>query len=32
MVITAAKPADSASGLYTASYTVVFDNVPRVTP
>ena len=30
MVITAAKPSDAASGLFTASYTVMFDNVPRV--
>ncbi|MFP3515177.1 CS1 type fimbrial major subunit [Pseudomonas sp. SIMBA_077] len=30
MVITAATPAASAAGLYTAAYTVIFDNVPRV--
>ena len=32
LVITAAKPADTQSGLYTGSYAVVFDAVPRTTP
>ncbi|MBN2991054.1 adhesin [Pseudomonas cedrina subsp. fulgida] len=29
LVISAAKPADTQNGLYTASYTVIFDAVPR---
>ncbi|KMT57580.1 CS1 type fimbrial major subunit [Pseudomonas fildesensis] len=29
MLITAAKPADTQSGLYNADFTVVFDSVPR---
>ena len=29
MVITPARPADTQNGLYTASYTVIFDAVPR---
>ncbi|HCT08203.1 MAG TPA: adhesin [Pseudomonas sp.] len=32
LVITPARPADTQNGLYTASYTVIFDAVPRVTP
>jgi len=30
MLITAAKPADTDSGLYNTSFVVVFDSVPRV--
>ncbi|MFD5029305.1 CS1 type fimbrial major subunit [Streptomyces sp. NPDC058405] len=29
MVIAAAKPADTQTGLYTAGFTVIFDAVPR---
>lgn len=29
LVITAAKPVDTQSGLYTGSYTLMFDAVPR---
>lgn len=29
LVVTAAKPLDTQNGLYTASYTVIFDAVPR---
>lgn len=29
LVITPAKPADTQNGLYTASFTVMFDAVPR---
>lgn len=29
LVVRAAKPADTQNGLYTASYTVIFDAVPR---
>jgi hypothetical protein len=29
LVITPAKPTDTQNGLYTASYTVIFDAVPR---
>ncbi|MCP1446428.1 hypothetical protein J3D54_005560 [Pseudomonas sp. GGS8] len=29
LLITAAKPTDTQNGLYTASYTVIFDAVPR---
>lgn len=29
MVISAAKPTDAQSGLYTAITTVIFDNIPR---
>ncbi|ASV36948.1 adhesin [Pseudomonas sp. NS1(2017)] len=32
LVITPAKPADTQNGLYTGSYAVVFDAVPRTTP
>lgn len=32
MVINAAKPADTDSGLYTTNFVVVFDSVPRVAP
>ena len=32
LVITPAKPTDSQNGLYTASYTVIFDAVPRAAP
>lgn len=31
LVITAAKPAETQNGLYTARYAVVFDAVPRTT-
>lgn len=29
LVVTPAKPLDTQNGLYTASYTVIFDAVPR---
>ncbi|MBA1296834.1 adhesin [Pseudomonas lurida] len=32
MVVTAAKPAAGIAGLFTTSYTVVFDHEPRVIP
>ncbi|MFJ2430045.1 CS1 type fimbrial major subunit [Pseudomonas sp. P1.31] len=32
LVITAAKPAEGQSGLYTAAPVVMFDAIPRVTP
>jgi hypothetical protein len=32
LVITAAKPADGQSGLYTATPVVMFDAIPRITP
>lgn len=32
LVVTAAKPMDTDSGTFDASYTVVFDSVPRTTP
>ena len=29
LIVTAARPADTQNGLYTSSYTVIFDAVPR---